>query len=471
MTDQPRPDADDATSSFSPPPSGRPRWVDQGWGTPTGGAGGGHPAPSAGAPTWYEPAGPAGGPRGSVGPGHSPDAHRGTSSAAAGRGVGLASVAGIAVLAGVVGALLTVGILGVGGFLGAPGTTTDLTPMAPTSDTMVVTRIEQSDIIAAVNRVSPAVVTITTRTAMPDGSPSDPLAVAATGVGSGIIFSSDQPLALTARHVVCGGDALTVRLLDGREFAATVYGVDTLTDLAVVRIDSGGQDLPVARMGDSSALQPGQVSIAIGSPMGTHAASVTSGVISALGRDVSVTERCQGDRHVLHSLIQTDARINRGNSGGPLIDATGRVIGVSTVEAGGGGEGVGFAVPINIARPIMDQAIAGLALSRPWIGIQSQPVTPALVTRLDLPVDYGVLVDQPADSLDPAVTPGGPAARAGILDGDVITAIDEERIDASHPLDDLLAQYRADDTLVLSILRDGHTFTVRVTLGTRPAGP
>jgi 2-alkenal reductase len=127
-------------------------------------------------------------------------------------------------------------------------------------------------------------------------------------------------------------------------------------------------------------------------------------------------------------------------------------------------------VPVNIARPIMDQAAAGLTpLMRPWIGVRWEPVTPTLVSRLSLPIDYGVLVSRSPDSDDPAVFPDSPAAAAGILEGDLIIAINEERIDAVHPLDDLLSQYRPDEVLALSVLRDGQSITLRVTLGTRPA--
>jgi 2-alkenal reductase len=379
-------------------------------------------------------------------------------------------MAAVAMISGVVGAALTVGVLGASGYLARPSTAAGSSPIQTAANLPpTVTTIEQSDIIAAVDRVSQAVVTITSRVTTGDLVATDPFSLPATGVGSGIIFSSDQGLVLTARHVVCGADALTVKLLDGREFPATTYGVDTLTDLAIVQIGQEDLDLPIARVGDSSALLPGQVAIAIGSPLGTYTNSVTSGVISATGRDVPVSERCGiGGQRILRGLIQTDAAINPGNSGGPLIDASGRVIGVSTAVAGDS-EGIGFAVPVDIARPIMEQAIAGKPLTRPWIGVFYEPVTPALVSRLDLPVDYGVLVSQPVGGSDPAVVADSPAARAGVLEGDLITAINEQRIDASHSLDDRLSQYRPDDMLTLSVMRDGQTLAIRMTLGTRPA--
>jgi len=379
--------------------------------------------------------------------------------------------AAVATMAGVMGAVLTVGILGVGGYLSPPGGATGTDgPLRTALGTQQTITVEQSDIITAVNRVSPAVVTITSRAVTSDLAATDPFSLPATGVGSGVIFSDARGgLVLTARHVVCGAQALTVRLLDGREFPATTYGVDTLTDLAIVQIEPGAEDLPIARAGDSSALQSGQVAVAIGSPLGTYTNSVTSGVISATGRDVAVIERCGGGERMLRNLVQTDAAINPGNSGGPLVDAGGRVIGINTAVADDGTEGIGFAIPINIARPIMEQAIAGKELTRPWIGVFYEPVTPALAARSALPLDYGVLVRQSPGSTDPAVVADSPAADAGILAGDLITAVNDERIDAANPLDDLLAQYRPDERLSLSVLRGGQTLTLPVTLGTRPA--
>jgi 2-alkenal reductase len=471
MTDRSRFDVDDTTSSYSPPPSSRPRWVDQGWGTTS--APGGTPPNS---PPTQPPAGAATRPPSAPPPARPAANGRGGKPAGGQRrGLGIVGVAGVALVAGVAGAALTVGALGAAGYLATPGgTSSTITPAASDRSVPVIMEIEQSDIIAAVQRVSPAVVTITSRAGAGDVAATDPFTLPPTGVGSGVIFSNEDdalPLVLTARHVVCGADALTVKLLDGREFPATTYGIDTLTDLAIVRIDAPDEELPVARVGDSSTLQAGQIAIAIGSPMGTYTNSVTSGVISATGRDVPVRERCGGGvDHVLRNLIQTDAAINPGNSGGPLIDASGRVIGISTAVAGEDSEGIGFAVPVNIARPIMDQAAAGLSpLMRPWIGVRWEPVTPTLVSRLDLPVDYGVLVSKPLVGDEPAVIPDSPAAAAGVMEGDLIIAINEERIDAAHPLDDLLSRYRPDEALALSVLRDGQSITLRVTLGTRPA--
>jgi S1-C subfamily serine protease len=460
MTDRPRLDVDDTTSSYSPPPSARPRWVDQGWGAASSSTPGGSPR-SAGTPHWYDPTWQSGG---------GGDRTGGSSTPRPRRSPGLPALVVVAVAAGVLGAATTVGGLGLAGFLGRPSEDAGRSvPLQTAAGTQTVVNLERSDITAAVGRVSPAVVTITTRSAAGDLVATDPFSLPATGIGSGFIYD-ERGLVLTARHVVCDADALTVKLLDGREFPATTYGIDTLTDLAIVQLEAGAEDLPVARIADSSALQPGQVALAIGSPMGTYTNSVTSGVISATGRDITVTERCgAGGERVLRNLVQTDAAINPGNSGGPLVDSSGRVIGISTAVAGNL-QGIGFAIPINIARPIMDQAVAGKQpLTRPWIGVFYEPVTPALVGELDLPVDYGILVRRAAGSTEPAVVAGSPADAAGIVEGDLVTAINDERIDASHRLEDLLAQYGPEEQLSLSILRDGQPVTVRLTLGTRPA--
>ena len=180
------------------------------------------------------------------------------------------------------------------------------------------------------------------------------------GIGSGVIFDPNGWI-LTNKHVVTGSDELTVKLKDGREFAGTVYGVDTLTDLAIVKVE--GKDLPSAKIGDSGTIRVGQLAIAIGSPLGTYTNTVTAGIVSALGRSIDV------ESGRINNLIQTDTAINPGNSGGPLLDATGAVIGINTAVARTA-EGIGFAIPINIAKPIMQQALAGKELERPWIGIR-----------------------------------------------------------------------------------------------------
>jgi serine protease Do len=353
-----------------------------------------------------------------------------------------------------------------GGYLGHrgdPGSSPDISTVKYTPVQQTV-HIEQSDVTNAVAAVSPAVVTITTSTA----SLSGPLEASSTGVGSGVIYDPAGWI-LTNRHVVCGADALIVRLADGRQFAGRTYGIDTLTDLAIVEVV--GQTLPAATIGDSATLKPGQLSLAIGSSLGTLTTSVTSGVVSALGRDVVVDDACgSGQSRSLRNLIQTDAAINPGNSGGALVNSSGDVIGINTAVAGGA-QGIGFAIPINIAKPIMEQAIQGKVLTRPWIGITFVAINAGIQQEQGLPIDHGVLVQGSADGQTPGVIPDSPADAAGLQDGDIITAIDDQRIDSAHPLDDILAQYRPEgqDPLVISVLRGGTPIELTLYLGTRPA--
>jgi S1-C subfamily serine protease len=336
-------------------------------------------------------------------------------------------------------------------------------------------------VVDIVKAVSPAVVTIVAD-GVTETDPNTGQTGTGTATGSGVIFDANG-LILTNHHVVAGNPSkLTVNLKDGRSFDATIYGVDTLTDLAIVKVDATG--LPTAPIGDSSTVQVGQQAIAIGSPLGTFTDSVTSGIISAIGRSIPI------DNGVLDNLIQTDTAINPGNSGGPLLDPSGKVIGINTAVAGGS-QGIGFAIPINIARPLLAQASAGQPLARPWLGIIFQTIDPTIKQANSLPVDNGAWIPtadavsgqgstgqgqgqgqgQPGDvsgNRSPVLA-DGPAAKAGLQAGDIITAIDGTKLDASHPLDLVLSTYSPGQTVSFEILRNGQTTTVSVTLGTRPA--
>ena len=372
----------------------------------------------------------------------------------------------------------------------APGTQAPVAPVAPAGG--------QASVVDIVKAVSPAVVTILAE-GMTETDPITGMSGTGTATGSGVIFDANG-LILTNRHVVSGSPSkLTVNLKDGRSFDATVYGVDTLTDLAIVKVDETG--LPTAPIGDSSTIQVGQQAIAIGSPLGEFTDSVTSGIISALGRSIQV----QGG--ALSNLIQTDTAINPGNSGGPLLDPSGAVIGINTAVAGSS-QGIGFAIPINIARPLLDQASAGQALARPWLGIRFQTITPTIKKEANLPVDNGAWIPsasalsgqgstgqdpnaqggQGVDPFDPfgqgqdpfgqgggamaaqePIVAGGPAEQAGLQAGDIITGVNGTALDATHPLDLVMSQSAPGQTITLDVLRNGQTSQVSVTLGTRPA--
>jgi 2-alkenal reductase len=361
----------------------------------------------------------------------------------------------------------------------------------------------QASVVDIVKNVSPAVVTI-----VADGvtatDPTTGQTGTGTATGSGVIFDANG-LILTNHHVVAGDPSkLTVNLKDGRTFTGTIYGIDTLTDLAIVKVDASG--LPTAPIGDSSTIQVGQQAIAIGSPLGTFTDSVTSGIISAIGRDIPV------ENSVLHNLIQTDTAINPGNSGGPLLDPSGKVVGINTAVAGDS-QGIGFAIPINVARPLLAQASAGQPLARPWLGIVFETIDPTIKQANDLPVDNGAWIPtatavsgqgstgqdpnaQDPNAQDPnaggglgidpfgqggqggnglgaatqpSVVADGPADKAGLQAGDIITSVDGTTLDASHPLDLVMSGYGPGQTVNLTVLRNGQTITVSVTLGTRPA--
>ena len=332
-----------------------------------------------------------------------------------------------------------------------------VSPSTGTSSNVTV-ESESSAIVAAAQKVTPSVVMIV-----------DEVGGVPDAVGSGIVYDTGGWI-LTNKHVVSGASTIVVRLQDKREFSGTVYGLDTLTDLAIVKI-SGATGLTAAPLGDSSSLQVGQLAVAIGNPLGVdYPNSVTSGIVSGLGRDITVAgDTSTSSDTNLHNLIQTDAAINPGNSGGPLIDASGRVIGISTALAQTA-QGIGFAIPINVAKPILQQALAGEKLSRPYIGIAYMAIDLGLKTQNNLPLDHGAWVhnEDASGSVINAVVAGGPADKAGIKNEDIITAIEGQAIDQTHLLEDILIQYAPGRTIAISLYRGGQTLTVHLTLGTRP---
>jgi S1-C subfamily serine protease len=362
-------------------------------------------------------------------------------------GLGAASIIGVAVVAGIVSGGLTA--VGVSNLLNAPAAV----PPQTTSQGSTVSDVtidESSAVIGAVAKVGPAVVTIQTSRA--SGSAS----------GSGFIYDPNGFI-LTNRHVVEDATTLTVVLEDGRQFPGTVYGIDPLTDLAIVTIEA--TDLPAAPIGQSAALEPGQLAIAIGNPLGDYENTVTTGVVSGIGRQIIASNPTQTSSDVLRNLIQTDAAINPGNSGGPLVNSAGQVIGVNTAVSEDA-QGLGFSIPIDVARPIMEQALAGEELARPWIGVYYTSLTPVLAEEAGVDVDQGALIGT-NDGAD-AVFPGSPAEEAGLQDGDVITALNGEMIGANADLSMLVLSYGPGDTITLTVLRDGATLELDVTLGELP---
>jgi S1-C subfamily serine protease len=371
------------------------------------------------------------------------------------RGLGAVPVISLAIVAGILSGSLSA--VAVTNLMDEPATQPVSTDGVP-DDTDPVSEVridESSAVIEAVDRVAPAVVLISTQVGGLFGG--------ASGTGSGVIYDSEGWI-LTNRHVVEDAEAVIVALSDGRTFDGTVYGIDTLTDLAIVKVE--GSDLPAAPIGTSRELSPGQLAIAIGNPLG-YENTVTTGIVSGLGRQITASDANQTSAETLRNLIQTDAAINPGNSGGPLVNSAGQVIGINTAVSTTA-QGLGFAIPIDVAKPIMQQALDGEDLVRPWIGIYYTPITPALAEEQDLPVDSGALLATSSGG-GGAVFPGSPAEAAGLRDGDIIVALDGEQLTAETDLSTLILPHAPGDTVTLRVLRDNAATEIEVTLGKLPA--
>ena len=271
-------------------------------------------------------------------------------------------------------------------------------------------------------------------------------------LGSGVIINANGYL-LTNNHVIEGASEIRVVLRDGRQFPARIVGTDPETDLAVLQ--TAGCDLPVATLGNSDKLRVGDVVMAIGNPFGVGQ-TVTMGIVSATGRD-------QLGLAPIENFIQTDAAINPGNSGGALINARGEVVGINTAifSESGGSHGIGFAIPVHIARTVVRQIAEHGRVIRGWIGISAQAVTPAIAKSLGFRHTKGLLVS--------AVLEGGPADQAGVRPGDLVFSIDGQPIGSAAEALDLIANRAPGETLVLGVERDGQALELRTTAAERPA--
>jgi len=370
-------------------------------------------------------------------------------------------------------------VLAVTGFVGVRAAET-LSHAVPT--VKVATRSEASagrGYSAVVKRVVPAVVNISTskvikqQTAMegeddPQGMDpflrqffggegnqrfSRPREHSEKALGSGVIVNPDGYI-LTNNHVVEGATQVIVTLHDKREFKAKVIGTDPRTDIAVIKID--GSNFPTLTLGDSSKVEVGDIVLAIGDPFGVGQ-TVTAGIVSAMGRSGLGIEQVE-------DFIQTDAPINPGNSGGAMVDDEGHLIGINTAILSGnsgGNQGIGFAVPINMARGDMDQIVAHGKVEHGYIGILPQDVTPALAKAFNVSANSGALVGE--------VTPNSPAARADLHQGDVITAINGEAVVDANQLRLKIGMMAPNSSVALKIMRDGKVQNINVTLGEYPS--
>ncbi len=330
------------------------------------------------------------------------------------------------------------------------------TPALPVSPPSVITLQEESAATEVVKKVGPAVVTVV-NLRMPQGDLRGNL-TQPRSLGSGVIIDL-QGYVVTNNHVVEGNESLSVIMASGDKKDAELMGTDVFSDLAVLHIE--GDNFPAAELGDSSQLQPGERVIAIGSALGDFRNTVTAGVISGLERSIAMDES-----FAIEGLIQTDTAINHGNSGGPLVNLQGQVIGINTIiirgdsYSGDVAEGLGFAIPSNTVRLVIEQLIAKGRVSRPFLGISHQEVTPRLAAYYNLAVNHGVLVLQ--------VVPATPASQVGLEVGDVIVAIGGDPIDPDNPFLNVLMRHQVGETVTLSVNRFGPELALEVTLRERP---
>lgn len=267
-----------------------------------------------------------------------------------------------------------------------------------------------------------------------------------SGIGSGVIIDASGVI-LTNNHVVAGDGVVTVRLHDGRVFEAAEVKADPQTDLAIIRIE-GAENLTAARLGDSDATEIGDWVLALGQPFGLEG-TVTAGIISAKGRGIGITDR--------ENFLQTDAAINPGNSGGPLVSLNGEVIGINTAisSSSGGNQGVGFAVPINLAKWVGGQLVSDGKVKRAQLGVVIQPVTHELAEQFGVEARKGVLVT--------SVLPDSPAAKAGLQPGDVVLGFADEEVSSPQQLQGVVERSTPGSAQTLGVVRDGKRITLTVT--------
>ena len=337
------------------------------------------------------------------------------------------------------------------------------TPTAQSSAATAPVVLQTSSISfsSAAQKAMPSVVNIFTSKELPGGRGlQDPLLrrfygeQRATSLGSGVIVSRDGYV-LTNNHVVEGADEIAVMLPGNRNIAARVVGTDPDTDLAVLKVKT--DNLTPITFGDSERIKIGDVVLAIGDPFGVGQ-TVTMGIVSATGRN-------RMGINPIENFIQTDAAINPGNSGGALVDTSGNLVGINSaiLSPGGGSLGIGFAIPVSMARQVMDQIIKTGRVARGWLGVEIQDITPEVAAYLKLKQLGGALVT--------GVVRGGPADKAGLKSGDVIVGLSGKPVDDTAALISETAKLSPGQRMELQILREGKQVRLSVAAGTRPATP
>jgi len=316
----------------------------------------------------------------------------------------------------------------------------------------------ENSITESVNRIGPAVVTVVS--VVPGQRGFFGRAPDQTVTGSGVVISNDGYI-ITNNHVVEDAKAVSIILADGTTSAVQIIGTDIFSDLAVLLADDNLT--AIAPLGNSDTLKPGETVIAIGSPLGDFVNTVTVGVVSALGRSLDT-----GYGYYMENLIQTDAAINQGNSGGPLVNVAGEVVGINTLVVRGSGygntiaEGLGFAIPANTAQAVAEQIISNGYVARPYLGIRWQAITPRLAATYNLQVEWGIFVSE--------VMPGGPADLGGVLYGDIITKIGEIPLDEDSSYVNALFTHSPGVLITLQVIRGNQEIDIQVLLGETNTG-
>lgn len=342
------------------------------------------------------------------------------------------------------------------GWMGYEKSSTPLTFLSSGADGNSANFTEGS-IADTAEKVSESVVSIVTSTKTTDyfGQSYD-----SSAAGTGIIVTEDGYI-LTNKHVVNGASKVTVILDDGTTYEdVEVVATDPLNDIAFLKIkDVSG--LKAATLGDSKTINVGQQVIAIGNALGEYQNTVTSGIVSGTGRSVTATDSTGSNMETLSDMIQTDAAINSGNSGGPLVNAAGQVIGINTATSATA-ENMGFAIPISSVKGMLAQLKDGGKAERAYLGVYSVVITPEVAKAYNLPVESGSYLY--SSSSYSAILKDSPAAKAGLKDKDIVTAVNGVKVGAAGSLSDLIGEYKPGDTVQLTVVREGKEIAVNVTL-------
>ncbi len=319
---------------------------------------------------------------------------------------------------------------------------------------------EETSVASIVSKVTPAVVSIISSTY---STSYWGYSQSAQSAGTGMIVTKDGYV-LTNKHVVEGATDVQIITDSGDTYDdVTIVGLDPLNDVAYLKINDATEDLPTINLGDSKTIAVGQPVLAIGNALGAYQNSVTQGIIGGTGRSVAAGDSNGRNVEYLTDMIQTDAAINPGNSGGPLVNAAGEVIGINTAVSTDA-NGLGFAIPISATKGMLNNIIQNKTATRAYLGLQYITITSDVAKKYNLSVKQGAYVGS-EESRQSAIVSGGPADKAGIKDGDVITKVGNIDVGRAGSISTLVGEYKAGDTIQLTILRGGEELKINVTLG------